>query len=55
MNGSVVPAVAEQYRSRMPATTRVNILMCTNALFLQHPAVCLASSWRTTLDFSLTS
>jgi lipopolysaccharide biosynthesis glycosyltransferase len=44
MNGSAPPAVAEQHRNGMPAaTTRVNTLLCTNALFLQHAAVCLAS------------
>jgi lipopolysaccharide biosynthesis glycosyltransferase len=43
MNSSVAPAVAEQGRSRMPAATPVNTLLCTNAHFLQHVAVCLAS------------
>jgi lipopolysaccharide biosynthesis glycosyltransferase len=38
------PPVVEQRRSQMATTTpSVNILMCTNALFLQHTAVCLAS------------
>ena len=43
MNSSVAPAVAEQYGGRMPAATPVNTLLCTNAHFLQHAAVCLAS------------
>jgi lipopolysaccharide biosynthesis glycosyltransferase len=37
-------SVAEQRRSGTPAAAAsVSILMCTNALFLQHTAVCLAS------------
>jgi lipopolysaccharide biosynthesis glycosyltransferase len=37
------PAVEQQHSGTLAATTTVNILMCTNALFLQHAAVCLAS------------
>jgi lipopolysaccharide biosynthesis glycosyltransferase len=38
------PVIADQHRSGMPAAaTRVNTLLCTNAHFLQHAAVCLAS------------
>ena len=44
MNGSSPKSVAEQNRNDVAATgIRVNTLLCTNALFLQHAAVCLAS------------
>ena len=44
MNGSSLNSVAEQNRNEVAATgTRVNTLLCTNALFVQHAAVCLAS------------
>jgi lipopolysaccharide biosynthesis glycosyltransferase len=40
----ITPSVVEQRRSgTTAATASVSILMCTNALFLQHTAVCLAS------------
>lgn len=46
------PSVVEQHRTRVPgATASVNILMCTNALFLQHAAVCLASLLANNPDF----
>lgn len=51
MNDSIPPPVVEQYRSgMMAATDSVNILMCTNALFQQHVAVCLASLLANTPD-----
>jgi len=38
------PAIAERHLSRIPAaSTRVSALLCTNAHFLQHAAVCLTS------------
>src|ERR1700739_1563744 len=37
------PSVEQQRSGIMAAMTTVNILMCTNALFLQHTVVCLAS------------
>ena len=44
MNGTSPKPVAEQRRNGMtPTGARVNTLLCTNALFLQHVAVCLAS------------
>jgi lipopolysaccharide biosynthesis glycosyltransferase len=48
----VTPPVVEQRRSGMttPAAS-VSILMCTNALFLQHTAVCLVSLLANNPDF----
>jgi lipopolysaccharide biosynthesis glycosyltransferase len=44
MDDPLPPTAVEQRRSGlMAATASVNLLMCTNALFLQHAAVCLAS------------
>ena len=44
MSSFTVTAVPQQQRSgESAAATRVNALLCTNALFLQHAAVCLAS------------
>jgi len=41
MNGSTSPAGVRQCSNR--TGDRVNLLLCTNTLFLQHAAVCLAS------------
>jgi lipopolysaccharide biosynthesis glycosyltransferase len=43
MNDSIAPPVVGQPHRGMAASDPVNILMCTNALFQQHAAVCLAS------------
>jgi lipopolysaccharide biosynthesis glycosyltransferase len=43
MNDFITSPVPEQPRGGMAAADSVNILMCTNALFQQHAAVCLAS------------
>ena len=44
MHDSISPPATEQRHGGMTAATgSVNILMCTNNLFLQHAAVCLAS------------
>jgi len=43
MDDSPPPLAVEQQRNGTLSTTTVHILMCTNALFLQHTAVCLAS------------
>ncbi len=44
MNDSIPPSFVEHRHSGMTTVTdSVNILMCTNALFQQHAAVCLAS------------
>ena len=44
MNGSSPKPVLSSIVTRITATgSRVNTLLCTNALFLQHAAVCLAS------------
>jgi lipopolysaccharide biosynthesis glycosyltransferase len=44
VNDSIPPPAVEQRRSGMTTESdRVNILICTNALFLQHATVCLAS------------
>ena len=52
MSDSISPASAGQ-RGGGPvaASAAVNILMCTNALFLQHAAVCLASLLATNPGF----
>jgi lipopolysaccharide biosynthesis glycosyltransferase len=48
----ITPSVGEQHRSGTTVTTAsVSILMCTNALFLQHTAVCLASLLANNPDF----
>ena len=48
----VTPSVGEERRNGMTdATASVSILMCTNALFLQHTAVCLASLLSNNPDF----
>jgi lipopolysaccharide biosynthesis glycosyltransferase len=44
VNDSIPPPVVEQRRrGTTAASDSVNVLICTNALFLQHAAVCLAS------------
>jgi lipopolysaccharide biosynthesis glycosyltransferase len=48
----VTPSVGEERRNGMTdATASVSILMCTNALFLQHTAVCLVSLLSNNPDF----
>lgn len=48
----VNPSVGEEPRNGITgATASVSILMCTNALFLQHAAVCLASLLANNPDF----
>jgi lipopolysaccharide biosynthesis glycosyltransferase len=52
MDDTVTPRVTERRRNeKMAATDAVNILMCTNALFQQHAAVCLASLLTNNPDF----
>lgn len=43
MTDSIIPPAAERHRTGATAADCVHVLMCTNALFLQHAAVCLAS------------
>lgn len=52
MNASISPDSTDQSDGGTVAeTATVNILMCTNALFLQHTAVCLASLLATSPGF----
>jgi lipopolysaccharide biosynthesis glycosyltransferase len=52
MSDSIPSPVAERRHGGMTTvTSSVNILMCTNALFLQHTAVCLASLLTNNPDF----
>ena len=52
MNDSIPSPVAERRDGGMTTVNAtVNILMCTNALFLQHAAVCLTSLLTNNPDF----